>query len=60
MPSMTARGKKRKPMDTQVVVRMSRGLRNTLRELAEEERRPVGNLVRVLLEEALEARRKGR
>ena len=47
-------------MDTQVVVRMSRGLRNTLRELAEEERRPVGNLVRVLLEEALEARRKGR
>ena len=57
---MASRSKKKKPMDTQVVVRMSRGLRDTLKKLAEEEQRPVGNLVRVLLEEALGARRKGR
>lgn len=45
-------------METQIVVRMPRDLRAVLEQAAQEEERPVGNLVRVLLGEALAARGK--
>ena len=45
-------------METQAVVRMPRELRAELEKAAGEERRPVANLIRVLLEDALAARRK--
>ena len=45
-------------MQAQLVVRMPRELRATLEEIAREERRPLGNLVRNLLEDAVSARSK--
>ena len=47
-------------MDASLVVRMPRELRDTLERLAEDEARPVGNMVRVLLGEAIAARAKGK
>ena len=44
-------------MQAQLVVRMQRELRAALGEIAREERRPLGNLVRILLEDALAARK---
>ena len=47
-------------METQLVVRMPRDFRETLERAARDEERPVGNLVRVLIGEALAARGKRR
>ena len=47
-------------MTTQLVVRMPLDLREALEALSDEEDRPVGNMVRVLLGEALAARVKPR
>ncbi len=43
-------------METQVVVRMPRELREALEKAASEERRPVANFIRVLLEDGLAGR----
>jgi len=51
---------RRKAMTTQLVVRMPLDLREALEALSDEEDRPVGNMVRVLLGEALAARVKPR
>ena len=44
-------------MQAQLVVRMPRELRAALEEIALEERRPLGNLVRILLEDAVATRK---
>ena len=58
MQRMAQRKRKKIPMETQVVVRMPRELQEALARAAGEERRPVANFIRVLLEDGLAVRKK--
>lgn len=50
----------KKPLDASLVIRMTGQLKKRLEELAEDDRRTVGDYIRVVLEDHVEGKRRGK